>query len=257
MNILLKRNLRFNKLSVSGRGRSINIGSPWTPASIAGLQLWLDASQIVGLNDGDAVATWSDLSGNGNHATQATVSKRPTYQTNEQNGLPVVLGDGVDDFLECASTVFPTTDFTIYAVLNNVSGTGANYRAFGSADVGGVNGFCLISFTASAQDYLVLRNGSAGTDIALTGTFSANTPYIYRFTVGGAASEIFVNNTSRGTSSRVLLGTSGVPFQVFSYGPGIQCGNIKFCELIGYTGVHTAGQQALVEAYLNAKWAAY
>ena len=234
-------------------------GSPaaWTPASIAGLQLWLDASQITGLNDGDAVATWSDLSGNGNHATQATASKRPTYQTNEQNGLPVVLGDGVDDFLECASAVFPTADFTIYAVLKNVSGQGQNYRAFGSSDSGGLNGFCLISLTNPGQDYLVLRNGSSGPDIQSSGTFVQNTTYTYRITVGGAASEIFVNNTSRGTSSRVLLGTSGVPFQVFSYGPGLDCGNIKFCELIGYTGVHTAGQQALVESYLNAKWAAY
>jgi hypothetical protein len=51
--------------------------------------------------DGDPVATWSDLSGNGNHATQATASKKPTYKTSIVNGRPVVRFDGVDDWLGC------------------------------------------------------------------------------------------------------------------------------------------------------------
>ena len=38
------------------------------------LALWLDASNInaqdnAGLSNGDAISTWTDLSGNGNHAT--------------------------------------------------------------------------------------------------------------------------------------------------------------------------------------------
>ncbi len=89
----------------------------WTPASIAGLQLWLDASQIAGLNDGDAVATWTDLSGNSNNATQATASKQPTYQTNEVNGRPAVQTDGVDDFIRSTfATSQPFTRFSVWSV---------------------------------------------------------------------------------------------------------------------------------------------
>ena len=63
---------------------------PFAPTDIAGLTLWLKADSIVGLNDGDAVSTWSDSSGNGNDGTQAVGANRPTYQTNEVNNLPAV-----------------------------------------------------------------------------------------------------------------------------------------------------------------------
>ena len=55
-----------------------------------GLVLHLDADAIEGLNDNDLVQTWSDLSGTGNHATQATEANRPTYKTNILDGKPVV-----------------------------------------------------------------------------------------------------------------------------------------------------------------------
>ena len=75
----------------------------WAPTDLSNLLLWLDASQITGLNDGDAVASWTDLSGNGNHATQSTAAAKPTYKTNIINGLPVVRFDG-GDFLSTFTT---------------------------------------------------------------------------------------------------------------------------------------------------------
>jgi len=69
---------------------NISGGRAFSPASIAGLQLWLKADAITGLNDGDPVATWSDSSGNGRDATQSTPANRPTYKVNIVNGRPVV-----------------------------------------------------------------------------------------------------------------------------------------------------------------------
>jgi len=62
----------------------------FSPPDIDGCTLWLDASQITNLNDGDAVETWYDLSGNNNHFTQNTESIRPIYKTNILNGLPAL-----------------------------------------------------------------------------------------------------------------------------------------------------------------------
>lgn len=56
----------------------------------AGLILWFDASQITGKSDGDAVTSWSDVSGNGYSATTNGFFSGPTYETNELNGHPVV-----------------------------------------------------------------------------------------------------------------------------------------------------------------------
>jgi hypothetical protein len=56
----------------------------------AGATLVLDARRISGLNDGDGVQTWPDISRNANDATQATSGNRPVYKTAIQGGCPVV-----------------------------------------------------------------------------------------------------------------------------------------------------------------------
>ncbi|MHC4181023.1 MAG: hypothetical protein ACYSWU_26285, partial [Planctomycetota bacterium] len=59
-----------------------SIGSPAHSGvvdSIPGLQLWLDPEAIVGLDDGDPVATWVDSSANGNHAVQMPGIPVPSY----------------------------------------------------------------------------------------------------------------------------------------------------------------------------------
>lgn len=51
---------------------------------------WFKADAITGLGNGAAVASWTDSSGNGFTAAQATAGQRPTYSTAAVNGLPVV-----------------------------------------------------------------------------------------------------------------------------------------------------------------------
>lgn len=75
--------------------------APAAPSSFAGLFLHVAADEIVGLVDGDPVATWSDLSGDGNDLAQATASLQPSYQTAEVNGLPAVRFAG--DYLASAA----------------------------------------------------------------------------------------------------------------------------------------------------------
>jgi hypothetical protein len=118
-------------------------GSAFSPASIAGLQLWLDASKITGLNDGDAVGTWRDISGNGYDFSQSTGTKQPTYQTAELNSLPVVRFDGVDDILTRAnflasanSTTFAVAKRTGGAVTQEVCVLGNNGGALGYVVLG-------------------------------------------------------------------------------------------------------------------------
>jgi hypothetical protein len=54
----------------------------------AGVTVWLDASQLTGLIDGDPVAIWTDMSGWDNNATKSAGS--PTYKTGVLNGKPVI-----------------------------------------------------------------------------------------------------------------------------------------------------------------------
>jgi len=98
---------------------SLNPTPAWSPASLANLALWLDASQITGLANADPVTTWNDLSGAGNNATGAGAT-RPTYRTNVLNGLPTVRFSG--SFLDLAGAglnlVRNVAGFTLIAVTN-------------------------------------------------------------------------------------------------------------------------------------------
>ena len=67
---------------------------PAAPASAqlpvtSGLKLALDASALTGLANGATVTTWTDMSGNNNHATAAATGSGATYQTDALNGKPV------------------------------------------------------------------------------------------------------------------------------------------------------------------------
>jgi hypothetical protein len=88
-------------------------GIQWTPASLTGLQLWLDAADSATLlegvspddtaEDGDTIRQWSDKSGNARHAVQSTAGSRPTYAATGQNGKGVLNFDGSADFMTCGS----------------------------------------------------------------------------------------------------------------------------------------------------------
>lgn len=98
---------------------------PFSPPDLANLKAWWKASSLV-LSDGDPVATWTDSSGNGFDVTQGTAGFRPTYQTAELNGKPVVRFDGSDDVLRKTMTgnlFAPTDDATFFFVAKS-SATG-------------------------------------------------------------------------------------------------------------------------------------
>lgn len=110
-------------LSPLARRRAVSAAAPFTPASVAGLVLWLEADVLTGLVDGDPVATWPDRSGGGLDAAQAVGGNRPAYRTGVIGGLPVVRFDGVNDFLLTPSIA--GTVGTVVAVLDTVSGGSA------------------------------------------------------------------------------------------------------------------------------------
>ena len=62
-------------------GLAVPAGGEWKPTDIAGCVLWVDASQVVGLNDGDTLSSWDNLTGGADLAAYGS----PKYKTNIQN----------------------------------------------------------------------------------------------------------------------------------------------------------------------------
>ena len=102
-------------------------------AKSAGAGLVLDARRLTGLNDGDAVSTWSDVSGNGRNAT-GVGTERPLYKTAIQGGQPVLRFDGSNDNLSLtatsAVTIFKNKSYGIVILVfaDSASSSGDSYH---------------------------------------------------------------------------------------------------------------------------------
>ncbi len=103
-------------------------GSGGQPQNI----FWLLADSLS-LSDTDPVATWNDISGNTNDATQGTSAAQPLYRTGEVNGLPAVVFDGTDDFMPFDGSLLVNTDFTVIFVAARRT-NGANFVLAGTTE---------------------------------------------------------------------------------------------------------------------------
>lgn len=89
----------------TNNGTSLGTWTPWNLGN-ALLGFWdAETASSVSLS-GSNVVTWTDLVG-GYGATQATSGSQPLYSTNNFNGRPSVVFDGIDDFLTYAAQPFP------------------------------------------------------------------------------------------------------------------------------------------------------
>ena len=92
------------------------------------VMLWLDGSQPHGdipVTDGEALQSWIDFSGRGNHAQQPTGSMKPVVADFANSGKTGIEFDGSDDFMRLISSVTDQTmdDLAVFVVYKP-NGTG-------------------------------------------------------------------------------------------------------------------------------------
>jgi len=99
--------LAFSVYAQSGPG---GIGNSDGSGSQPENSLWLRADSITGISNGASVASWLDVSGNSNNASQGVANRQPLFITNELNGNPVVRFDGLDTLIGDYLTVNDADD---------------------------------------------------------------------------------------------------------------------------------------------------
>ena len=218
----------------------------FTPASIPGLQLWLDASQIVGLNDGDPVATWSDLSGVGNHLTQSIVSSRPTYSNTTS---PCVIFDGVDDWLENLTFTGGYTP-EVFCRLEVVTAA-ASGLAWSTPD----NGYFAGTYATGSGNFgSIISSGS----VVVQGALALNTVGVVRIyyarNVGANTAKFAINGTEQSFTIAAgdYLAATFNKINLGRFPAGGHYQNCKIRQFLVYSSPLTAAQRLQVEAYLNA-----
>ena len=206
----------------------------------ANLALWLAADSMT-LADGALISSWQDISGNNNHATQATDTSKPTFKTNILKGKPIIRFDGGDS-LNLASAI-GASPCSIYFVLK------PSQISAGTIIAGNAAGAFQIRFSSLGKIDL-LKSGVAvfatSTTILSTTNYSFLTVTYsnpnYTFRLNGAAD-------GSGSSAQTMNGVNRI---AINYDGGNYNGDIA--ELIVYNAVLSDTDRDTVESYLKTKY---
>lgn len=234
----------------------------FTPTSIAGLQLWLDGSDITTLftdsakttpvtSDGDVVGAWADKSGNGNDVLQTTTANKPLYKVNIKNNKSALLFDGISDYLVNAFTQLSQPYNVIIVAQMNASivNNGVSAYLFDGNDV--TNRNLIFKDASGTPDCWSIYAGTPIQD----GDCNSNWN-VYFTLFSGVSSDLRINGTS------VVSGDAG---SNNLDGITIACNYLTtsiffkgyIAEILIYDPSISDANRSLLENYLNTKWAAY
>ncbi len=224
--------------------------TPWTPAQLPGLAMWLDASDASTLTvDAGAVSQWRDKSGNGRHLSPPASTNRPALVADGFNGRPTVRFDGVDDHLGTRS--LPRTgDLNVLAVLRPASKSGQYHNVFDSAPLSGgpmlwVRGVGVVnSWELNTGSGLFTSNPWTGVAQVLGVRVSSSSPRL----------GIWVNGSSEASGD----GTTGVSANPTSFDFFNRAGGQTFLgdasEVVWIDGTLSDADRQRLEGYLAHKW---
>jgi hypothetical protein len=225
------------------------------PNTISNLAVWLKADAL-GLSDGTAVSSWTDSSGNGNHAVQATGTRQPIYKTSIINGKATVRFDGSDDVL-VAPTTLGTAAHTVFTFAKNITLPNSynpvdaynNNAAAGSGTLSGVT-----LFVRSDGGGAVYPPGGA-TAVDPAGTYSTF-PFLHSFTFATGTNWISYHNQQLEAQAVTSSYPASTHFQIGGqFTASITRGaNADVAEWIGYSRVLTTTERQGVEQYLLRKY---
>lgn len=195
-----------------------------------------------------------DKSGRGNHATQATTTKRPTLKQ-DANGCYYLRFDGVDDAMVTVGNVdlSGTDKMTVWAGVTKLSDAAPGY-------VVNHNGIGAGSFRITAPagaDSQTYQFGAGGSTVASPAIFGVAAPHTAVLSaaadIAGNLARIKINNAS---NSGTGLGTgsfSNVPLSIGSRSDGIQFFNGRLYSLIVRGAQTPLSQLEATELYIKQK----
>lgn len=239
----------------------IRPGAITNPNVLPNLQVWYDATDGAVFTpsnptDNSTFTQWGDKSAfahNANPSGGATV--RPTYQTNEQNGLSVVRFDGVNDNL----TINPATwaaslsGFTIYLVAKITNTTGT--RTITSSDQNGQKIYW------NGSNWAVSTSGGIGVSTVTADTTKFKIfGLIYDGTLTGNANRLKFryNETEQTlTFTGTVSATTSASTSVLNIGwynnSEYFAGDVG--EVLYFSRAATVSEIGGIESYLSNRWA--
>lgn len=226
------------------------VGAPFTPASLSGLRLWLDATQGVTFDGSNLVSAWADISGNGFDQAQGTGSAQPLRVAAGLNGLPIIRGDGGTDFMTGLGAVAGNPAHTLVVVAKYNTIVAANFRglvAYGDTTTGA--GSSTIGHESTGKWWYGGQNQVG----ALIGAAADTAWHVHIKTFNGTNVTGYLDGAvDLAATAGAFALTTGV--EIFRHVTGSSPSSCDIAEVIFYGRALSAGEVAQVDAYLSAKW---
>jgi len=244
--------------------RTLRPANNFTPKSISGLALWLDASDSSTLfqsSDGtvpatatsDPVGYWGDKSGNGRHATQSTAGNRPTISATAVQNRKALGFNGTSGRLALPS--MDSTPSTVLAVARHNSGTssagrtplcimdGGSYMSWQFQQTGTIRAG--VTYNASQSHFTAGGIDPQGTVLLLTGQMSSGGGGLLGRLNGAGLPFADTIAYADGGQSRIGCRYRNADDQFWSG---------EICEVLHYQSALSGSQVQRLERYLAAKW---
>ncbi|MBU6338550.1 MAG: type II secretion system GspH family protein [Rickettsiales bacterium] len=244
--------------------RSRTTSSP--VASLGGLVLWYETTLEESFStseakDGNTISTWYDLNPNietvKNNATQTTSGNRPTYKTNQINGLPVVQFTSTNsNYLSFDGTNIANSAFTIFVVEQRTANRSNNYFIAGSDSSNNTN--LTLGYKTSSSMTTSLVNNYLDYSIS---SYTTPTPLIHSFTFNFITKSYYINGTIQnspttgGSAYNIAQATTSLTAATLGFSTltsSYYQGNIG--EVIIFKKYLGTDDRKAVENYLGKKW---
>ena len=234
----------------------------FTPASISGLKLWLDASDSATITlNGSNVSQWNDKSTNAFNFDQGTAGNQPARTLSGQNSK-TVLTFSSNDFLKNTSINWGASASTLFIVGKEDDTAGTGYQNIFTTGTGATSQWSYGIAANSPTDNNRLAIFDIGRNLTrFTNTMTNTNADIMCFTSNGiSGTDVTANlyfNSTADASNPVTRGTvtTAVGAQLGAAASGLEGFFGTICEVIMYDTVLSSGDRILVQDYLKTKWA--
>lgn len=227
----------------------------FSPKSIAGLALWVDASDASTYTVATGVSEWRDKSGNGRNFSQSTANNQPAVTTNAQNGRTSFTFDGTNDSLTGPAAFSLTSTHSVFAVLNPSVRKIASFLA-GSVSTELIYGDGSSSFSGGKFAAFGVARAVYGGGTITTGVYQ-----IVSVVCLGASMPTDLSMWTNGTGGPISVVTAGTaPTAALTGALTIgtssanQFWNGGIAEMLIYSRSVTTAERVAIQRFLSAKW---
>lgn len=227
--------------------------------SISGLVAWWKADAIIGLADGDAVATWAASSSSAYPLTQPTAGNRPVYKVGIINKLPVVRFTAASKhYLTGGNILSNLANVTVFSVFKSTTAA-SNQWIVGKAEAEG-NGFSFMQGlfgSGKVYSYVGVTGPAYPAGVSAVPALSNNTWYIGTTSYDGVTLDARVNGGQLGQTAEVraivydsqpLLVGIDTDLTVYAFGGDL-------AEIVIYNRALSVNERRAVELSLGGKYA--